>query len=535
MLKGSILKFQGRVRVPVIVPVFVRVFVFVFVIVSCRSEDNTPIHNYSVNDTQAWARADSSYAEQFRTLWLATNCNYASWDIESLDWDHVYDVYIEKFRLLDDKRKKGVEISDDTIKTLYTEILSPLHDGHLSFQIKNLATGHYVHVYPSDIRNKATRNDYNTFVPFQMDNGDGIAQLSDYDVQSYQYVNTNGITYYLSCVDTTVCIMQDSLKRLEEGTMQHAYLEKGLLDMTALKERLLYLQHTGNEDYRAQSAINSIYNRYSGMYPDFPLKRAPYTSTGEVALTQSFYMASGVINNSVPYLHFNAFQLSEFLEGSINSDYCRFYYDRVKSAWDNWFQAIQQLSAAGSLRGVIIDVRNNSGGQTSDFQYVMGALLGEERYVAGTAREKSGTGRYDYAPLVPLQYRCLKAEHVAVTDVPIVVITNCNTTSMAETTAVVAKQLSNGHVVGRASWGAASFLTSPSSYSLVNYAGTFGVKNVTPVYGYIPFMQANFSGLGVIEGIGVIPDEDVAFDHQAYRQSHRDTQLSAALNHILGQ
>lgn len=503
------------------------------ILASCRSEDNTPIYNYSINDAQAWARADSSYSEQFRILWMATNCNYASWDIETIDWDNVYDVYIEKFRLLDQKRKNGEAVSDDTIKTLYTEILSPLHDGHVYFQVKNLSTNNYITISPSSIRNKAARNDYNTVVPCQMDNGDGIAQCQGYDIQSYKYCNTNGITFYLSCVDSTANIMQDSIKKVGENTTEYALLQKGINDMNDLKSRLLYLQKTGNENSDAVNNINSIYNKYSGMYPDFPLIRVPYGANGETVVTQKFFMTSCVVNGTVPYLHLNRFALKDFLEGTDKAAYCQFYYRQVKAVWENWFNAIQHLSESGSLRGVIIDVRNNCGGYTDDFEYVMGALLDAGRYTAGTARLKNGTGRYDYAPPTPLQYVCMTKEHVSVTDVPIVVITNCNTTSMAETTAAVAKQLPNGRVVGRTTWGATSFLTGASSYSLVNYTGTFGVKDVTPVYGYIPFMQANFKSLGVIEGIGVVPDDDIAFDIQAYNRTRQDTQLEAALDYIL--
>ena len=50
-------------------------------------------------------------------------------------------------------------------------------------------------------------------------------------------------------------------------------------------------------------------------------------------------------------------------------------YDRIHVIWEKWFNTIQDLHQKESLKGVIIDLRNNYGGTSSDFQYVLGTLF----------------------------------------------------------------------------------------------------------------------------------------------------------------
>ena len=55
--------------------------------------------------------------------------------------------------------------------------------------------------------------------------------------------------------------------------------------------------------------------------------------------------------------------------------------DRICKLWESWYDCIQRLCSEGSLKGVIIDVRNNFGGTANDYQYVLGALhYGNETY-----------------------------------------------------------------------------------------------------------------------------------------------------------
>ena len=160
----------------------------------------------------------------------------------------------------------------------------------------------------------------------------------------------------------------------------------------------------------------------------------------------------------------------------------------------------------GTLKGVIIDLRSNGGGYLYDSQFVLGALLPQD-IQTGYIREKSGVGRYDYGTMLPKELPALSDPHETITE-PIVVLTNCMSVSMSEMTAMGAKVVSNGCVIGKRSWGAtASLYDDPIFYSIA-YAGCIG------------------------EQVGVEPDIEVDFDVDLFYSTGYDTQLERALQYI---
>ena len=112
----------------------------VMTVCSCRDVSDD-VMSYGQNDDFAFAAADTSFVAQFDALWTALNCNYGIWDYEAklgLDWDDVYTKYMPRMQELDERDKEKNPVSDADFKKLYEEILSPLHDGHLVVQVKNL-------------------------------------------------------------------------------------------------------------------------------------------------------------------------------------------------------------------------------------------------------------------------------------------------------------------------------------------------------------------------------------------------------------
>ena len=199
---------------------------------------------------------------------------------------------------------------------------------------------------------------------------------------------------------------------------------------------------------------------------------------------------SAVLDDGVAYLYFSQFALSPYL-----SDWSEFgFFDSASQAvlaqnqaivdvWNNWFDQIQEMKKNGTLKGVIIDLRSNGGGYLYDSQFVLGALLPQD-IQTGYIREKSGVGRYDYGTMLPKELPALSDPHETITE-PIVVLTNCMSVSMSEMTAMGAKVVSNGCVIGKRSWGAtASLYDDPIFYSIA-YAGCIGEQDVTPVYVYL--------------------------------------------------
>ena len=98
---------------------------------SCR-DDADHLLSYGQSDDLVFEEAGNSFTEKFNIFWEGMNCNYALWDYEAsfgLDWDRVYDEFMPRFHALDERKDS---VSDEEFKALLTELVAPLHDGHLA-------------------------------------------------------------------------------------------------------------------------------------------------------------------------------------------------------------------------------------------------------------------------------------------------------------------------------------------------------------------------------------------------------------------
>jgi hypothetical protein len=103
---------------------------------------------------------------------------------------------------------------------------------------------------------------------------------------------------------------------------------------------------------------------------------------------------------------------------------------------------------------------------------------------------------------------------------------------MSEMTAMGAKVVSNGCVIGKRSWGAtASLYDDPIFYSIA-YAGCIGEMQVTPVYVYLTECAMFSMDNKCYEGVGIEPDIEVDFDVDLFNTTGCDTQLERALQYI---
>ena len=112
------------------------------VLQSCREESDIVVP-YINNGVLDFTEAHLSLEGQFNAIWAGMNSNYPIWDYEEmhgLNWDDVYDKYIQKFRELDIIYDVQNPVPDSIVASLYQEMFEPLHDGHLELILKNIHT-----------------------------------------------------------------------------------------------------------------------------------------------------------------------------------------------------------------------------------------------------------------------------------------------------------------------------------------------------------------------------------------------------------
>ncbi len=502
---------------------------------SCR--DNIEFQPSYVQDEQITINNISSFEEEFVALWQAVNTNYAAWDIETVDWDEVFEKYHPQFVELDTIMARGDTVKDEKLQKLYTEILDTLHDGHSIYQIKNFSTNSDITVFPQQDRNmRRFGKDYKTNLECNYD-----YYASNLVPESERINDLHEVD--MSCKSVLYPKIVSGLKNLKNALSQAETEE----EQTRLTKAITFLQALIDKypgiSLDDEGQLIARYNQFASQYPEAQM--TPYVSC--VTDDNRLNIMSFVTNDGIAYLHLSNFCLSyyfalkkEHFEQLIAQGFKQeaIMYREVLNVWNYWFSSIQSLKAAGKLKGVIIDVRNNKGGNITDIQYVMGALLPSGGFNVGTYKIKNGTGRLDYSADLSLILQTMPTEHAVIAEEPIVVLANHQSVSCSETHSVMAKLMPNAVVIGKQTHGGFGMIL-PKRYYTGYYAGTFGEMNQTAIYGYQPVMLAKFTDLGVLEGVGVTPDYEVDYVLTRVADGEgktlvRDSQFEAALNYIRG-
>jgi len=220
-----------------------------------------------------------------------------------------------------------------------------------------------------------------------------------------------------------------------------------------------------------------------------------------------FEAVSGTIQNNILYLYFSSFS---FTQSGPN----------VLPVLNYFFDTIAKLPP--TIKGIVIDVRGNGGGEIVDLDYLLGSMI-TKPLTFGYTRSKNGNGRLDYTPWAPAIVTPQPGS-VALT-VPIVVLADHTSVSMSEITAMAIKTLPNGKFIGTTTWGA----NGPLAPSVYFNGGQFTAGNYVSVYTSSTMFK--YLDGSIYEGKGVPPDIFVKETASAYHFGV-DQQLEAAITYI---
>jgi hypothetical protein len=252
-------------------------------------------------------------------------------------------------------------------------------------------------------------------------------------------------------------------------------------------------------------------------------------------------------NKNVAYFRFTNFYLSNVHEyysvisqgESVQEPLRQFFGPRY---WEG-------ISSEGSYAndetvvGLIIDLRGNGGGNTSDLLPFIGSLS-QSSTLVGYTRVKDGFGRLDYSPWSKYVVGCPKL-HLR-SEKPIVVLADINSVSCAELATMLIKNLPNGTFIGERTYGAVGALW-PDSQRQHDYfySGCFGdyeyfqygssiyrYKDIYPYYVYTSTYHMVDCDYNDIEGVGVQPDIEVPFNSSTLMDGHKDSQLNRAVDYL---
>lgn len=223
-------------------------------------------------------------------------------------------------------------------------------------------------------------------------------------------------------------------------------------------------------------------------------------------------IGAGMLDGDIIYFHLGRFDLLPHYKTDDNIGQVIAHYHDLLDNYPN-------------VKGVVIDVRNNGGGLLLDLPIVLGKLTDKERVFCYT-RQKNGIGRLDYTPWTPGTLKPVDRKREL--DVPVVVLADMNSISMAEMTTMAVLALPKGCFIGETTWGGNGTLVSDNGAFDVYYGGYFK-NNVITAYTTMTMMKdAN----GVIhEGAGIRPTIEVPYDAKSFANGI-DTQLERAVKYI---
>jgi C-terminal processing protease CtpA/Prc len=181
---------------------------------------------------------------------------------------------------------------------------------------------------------------------------------------------------------------------------------------------------------------------------------------------------------------------------------------------------------APDVKGVIVDVRGNGGGYANDLSLLWGQMFSKSEHQIGWSKMKIGDGRLDYAPLVPFNIFKDPNKGRDVT-VPIVLLINRYSISCSELSALFARSLPNGYLVGGTTFGGQGPIA--SSHVVFN-AGSFSAPMIKITQ--TPFMQTLDLKKQSFEGKGIPPDDFVPFEFGKLEKGE-DTRLATAIEVII--
>jgi C-terminal processing protease CtpA/Prc len=231
-------------------------------------------------------------------------------------------------------------------------------------------------------------------------------------------------------------------------------------------------------------------------------------STGGVPLTA----LAGTINHKILYFGCNSFSLLK--------SYLSTTQNNVQPVLQYFLDFLKNLSP--NIKGIIIDVRSNLGGDLSDLNFLVGHLI-EKPLHFGYTQYKSGNGRLDFTPWINAVIN--PAPNTKPITLPIIALADNTSASLSEAVVMAIHSIPNGVFIGETTWGATGPITAEGVFN----AGQFTVSNFLSVQ----TSSCKFKYLDgkSYEGKGFPPDVYVPFNLSKL-QNGKDVQLEKAIDYI---
>ncbi len=449
----------------------------VFFAVSCRPQ---PDLSRDFGEPETWG-------ETFEIFWKKMSTNYVFWNLdydEGRGWDSVYDEYRGKFDslgLVNDTDRSDSEQKENSLKAYryFFDITKDLSDGHYLLQM-------------DDQRNNAFQispSTYRSLKEYGFTDDELFRFFSDTEYRQDPKFSSWRECFY----ENTVAIMNNTF-----------CLPSEVIGSSVPSGPLATKYKFGTMQY--------VYK---------------VVDTG--ASETPFHIVLGKTEDGIVYFSFNTFMFYDFFaEAAIKGE---------DNAVTSIVEEFYNMASSADTKGIIIDLRGNTGGNIADMSILWTALLPDDvdSLTIGYTRRKASENRTDYNAWTPFIVSRSELFDVGTfnEDIPLAVILNDSSVSCAEMSTCAFMALRDGYGYNVRLFGSSSCggMGSLNEESEERYNG--GITAVMPFISllYTPFCQMKYLDGNRYEGKGLPVDEYIKYNSEAFN-SGMDPRLSAALEWI---
>lgn len=433
------------------------------------------------NQAQIGKDADlSTWGGLFDSWWAEMNANYVFWSLDSLDgeWDDVWREYSPLFHELGDVEVPGLSDSPGAASTaeragrMFHEIIRNLSDmHHVTYLLKEVGP------------DETTGEDEATYAP--------LSASTDNLYDRY------GITY------------EDPF----EGDWDPDIRDQVLADTDYVLEDFHgIMENILGEDISEQNLSTPLEANVpnTGLFKDYAVVNIFDPDSGD-----SYGVFLGITNDGVLYFNQSAFLRSEYEN-----------HPHV----DTIFRQFETLVQSEETKGLVIDLRGNPGGYTSDLGDFLAPIITSEETTIALARTKESDNRLSYTAWA--EYK-VSGEADEDFGKPVAVLVNTGTASMGELTALAFREFGKERgmdveILGSRTLGATGNLLDNVSDRVG--AGSFSLShNIHTVY--TPYLQLVTADGESIEGVGLTPYAELDFNSSEF-ESETDSRLVEAFTSV---
>ena len=276
-------------------------------------------------------------------------------------------------------------------------------------------------------------------------------------------------------------------------------------------------RYQSSSDYHPRIPYNHFFDTIPKYYidPATLVKDTVHNST--LANNNHVRIVTGTAKGKALYFGFSSFYLYNTYLGG----------DPVARVTDTFFSRLQHLPS--NIKAIILDVRNNNGGAVIDLDFLSSHFLVTPLHF-GYTRSKNGNGRLDYAPW---EKAIAAGGATSTVSVPIIILVDNYSVSMAELTTMAFRTVPGSTVVGEHTWGANGPLITDKYYDDGQFyiginLGSFNTQFNSYGFVYTSSVEFNYLNHRNYESKGFPPDHPVKYNQAALKMGD-DPQLDSAL------